>query len=46
MENFDVFDFTLGPEDVAAIDTLDTGVRGGPDPDSLTLENNGFPIPA
>ncbi|MFJ6003426.1 aldo/keto reductase [Arthrobacter sp. NPDC092385] len=45
-ENFDVFDFTLTPEDVAAIDSLDTGVRGGPDPDTLTLENYGFPIPA
>jgi 2,5-diketo-D-gluconate reductase A len=45
-ENFDVFDFTLTPEEVAAIDALDTGVRGGPDPDSLTLENYGFPIPA
>ena len=44
-ENFDVFDFTLTPDDVADIDALDTGVRGGPDPDSLTLENYGFPIP-
>lgn len=45
-ENFDVFDFTLTPEELASIDALDTDVRGGPDPDSLTLENYGFPIPA
>ena len=34
-ENLDVFDFTLTAEEVAAIDTLDTGVRGGPDPETL-----------
>ncbi len=28
-----------------AIDALDTGVRGGPDPDSITLANYGMPIP-
>ena len=33
-ENFDVFDFELTAEDLARIDALDTGVRGGPDPDS------------
>ena len=44
-ENFDVFDFALTPEQVAAIDALDTGVRGGPEPDSITLENYGRPIP-
>ncbi|MFK0174193.1 aldo/keto reductase [Streptomyces sp. NPDC090306] len=43
-ENFNVFDFTLEPEEVEAIDALDTGVRGGPDPDSLNLDNYGFPI--
>ncbi|MFK4760068.1 aldo/keto reductase [Microbacterium sp. ZW T5_45] len=32
-ENFDVFDFSLSVEDLARIDALDTGVRGGPDPD-------------
>ena len=31
-ENFDVFDFHLSAEEVAAIDALDTGVRGGPRP--------------
>jgi diketogulonate reductase-like aldo/keto reductase len=34
-ENFDVFDFSLTAEEVAAIDALDKGVRGGPDPDTL-----------
>jgi diketogulonate reductase-like aldo/keto reductase len=37
-ENFDVFDFTLQPDEVAAIDALDTGVRGGPDPELLNRE--------
>ncbi|WP_395244426.1 aldo/keto reductase [Agromyces sp. MMS24-K17] len=32
-ENFDVFDFELTADELAAIDALDTGVRGGPDPD-------------
>jgi diketogulonate reductase-like aldo/keto reductase len=31
-ENFDVFDFTLAPGELAAIDALDKGVRGGPIP--------------
>ena len=34
-ENFDVFDFALTPEEVTAIDALDTGVRGGPDPELI-----------
>ena len=44
-ENFEIFDFELTGEQVAAIDALDTGVRGGPEPDSITLENYGRPIP-
>jgi diketogulonate reductase-like aldo/keto reductase len=32
-ENFAVQDFTLSAEEIARIDALDTGVRGGPDPD-------------
>ncbi|MFS0735168.1 aldo/keto reductase [Microbacterium sp. 1P10UB] len=32
-ENFDVFDFELGEDDMARITALDTGVRSGPDPD-------------
>ena len=34
-ENLDVFDFTLQPAELAAIDELDTGLRGGPDPELL-----------
>lgn len=44
-ENFDVFDFELTTEQLAAIDALDTGVRGGPEPDSITLETYGIRIP-
>ena len=44
-ENFDVFDFELTAEQIAAIDTLDTGIRGGPDPESITLETFGRDIP-
>ncbi|MET4097463.1 aldo/keto reductase [Arthrobacter sp. UYCu712] len=32
-ENFDVFNFDLSSDELAAIDALDTGVRNGPDPD-------------
>jgi diketogulonate reductase-like aldo/keto reductase len=44
-ENFDVFDFELSDAELAAIDSLDTGVRGGPEPADVTLENFGRPIP-
>src|SRR5438876_6167384 len=44
-ENFDVFDFELTAAEFTQIDALDTGVRGGPDPDSITLETFGMPIP-
>ena len=37
-ENFDVFDFELSGEQLAAIDALDTGVRSGPEPASITPE--------
>jgi diketogulonate reductase-like aldo/keto reductase len=37
-ENFDIFDFALSPDEVAAIDALDKGTRGGPDPESLSPE--------
>ena len=36
--NFDVFGFELTGDELATIDALDTGVRGGPDPASVTLE--------
>src|SRR3954466_11421238 len=44
-ENFDVFDFELTAEQLAAIDALDTGVRGGPEPDVITRETFGLEIP-
>jgi diketogulonate reductase-like aldo/keto reductase len=44
-ENFEILDFELTPDQLAAIDVLDTGVRGGPEPDSITLENFGRTIP-
>jgi diketogulonate reductase-like aldo/keto reductase len=34
-ENVKVFGFALTSAEVAAIDALDTGVRGGPDPDVI-----------
>ncbi len=43
-ENFDVFDFELTDDQLAAIDGLDTGTRTG-DPDEITLENFGRAIP-
>jgi diketogulonate reductase-like aldo/keto reductase len=44
-ENLDVFDFDLTTEELAAIDALDTGQRGGPEPEVITLEDFGRPIP-
>ena len=44
-ENFDVFDFELSRDELAAIDGLDTGHRGGPEPEAMTLEAFGRPIP-
>jgi diketogulonate reductase-like aldo/keto reductase len=44
-ENFDVFDFELTGDELAAIDGLDTGQRGGPEPSAITLETFGRPIP-
>lgn len=44
-ENFDVFDFELSTADLAAIDALDTAVRRGPDPDSITPDTYQLEIP-
>jgi diketogulonate reductase-like aldo/keto reductase len=44
-ENFDVFDLELTTQQPAAIDALDTGVRLGPEPDTITLEAFGRDIP-
>ncbi len=35
-ENFDIFDFELSADDMAAIDALDSGVRAGPNPETVT----------
>lgn len=34
-ENIDIFDFELNDDEMAVIEALDTGVRGGPEPASL-----------
>jgi diketogulonate reductase-like aldo/keto reductase len=44
-ENIDVFDFELSADELAAIDALDTGHRGGPEPEEITLETFGMAIP-
>lgn len=44
-ENFDVFDFELSADELAAIDGLETGVRSGPEPADINLDTAGFPIP-
>ena len=44
-ENFDVFDFELTEEELVAIDSLDTGIRGGPAPEAVTRETFGRDIP-
>ena len=44
-ENFDVFGFDLTAEDIARIDALETGKRGGPEPESITFADFSFEIP-
>ena len=44
-ENINVFDFELSADEIAAIDGLDTGRRGGPEPDAITLDAFGREIP-
>ena len=44
-ENFAVFDFELTADELAAIDALDTGIRGGPAPEQITRESFGREIP-
>ena len=44
-ENINVFDFELSADKLTAIDDLDTGRRGGPEPDAITLEAFGREIP-
>ena len=35
-ENIDIFDFSLSKDEIANLDALDTGVRGGPDPEKFS----------
>ncbi|MFB8120180.1 MULTISPECIES: aldo/keto reductase [unclassified Streptomyces] len=44
-ENIDVFDFELTADDMAALDALETGRRGGPEPEAVTLADFGRAIP-
>lgn len=44
-ENFAVFDVDLTTDQLAAIDALDTGVRGGPAPSDITRAKYGREIP-
>ena len=36
--NFNIFDFELSTDEISSVDALDTGERGGPDPDIFDLE--------
>ncbi|WPB72805.1 aldo/keto reductase [Archangium violaceum] len=43
-ENIDIFDFSLTTDEVAAIDGIDSGVRGGPDPELVDTRLFNFSI--
>jgi len=44
-ENLDLFGFELTEDELAAIDSLDRGLRGGPEPEQITRESFGREIP-
>ena len=44
-QNLDIFDFALTADDIAAIDGLDTGVRGGPNQDEIDFRTLNRTIP-
>ena len=44
-ENIAIVDFQLTGDELAAIDALDTGKRGGPEASAVNMETFGFPIP-
>ncbi|ALV30932.1 oxidoreductase [Streptomyces sp. CdTB01] len=44
-ENIDVFDFDLTADELTALDALETGRRGGPEPENITLAAYGRAIP-
>lgn len=43
-ENIDIFDFSLPADEVQAISALDTGARGGPDPEQVNTQLFSFKI--
>ena len=45
VQNIDVFDFALTDNELAAVDALDRGVRGGPDPDEVDPSTWDLEIP-
>lgn len=45
VEKVGVFDFELTDEEIARIEALDTGVRGGPDPEQPQPSFPGLAIP-
>jgi diketogulonate reductase-like aldo/keto reductase len=45
VENIDIFDFTLTRDDLATLDALDTGARGGPDPEIVNPQLFDLSIP-
>lgn len=44
-ENLAVFDFSLAQSEIDELSALDTGKRGGPEPEAVTLEAYGRDIP-
>ena len=40
-----MFDFELSADEMMEVDALDTGDRGGPEPEAITLEAFGREIP-
>jgi diketogulonate reductase-like aldo/keto reductase len=44
-ENLDVFEFALTADEIAAIDGLDTGIRGGPTQDEIDFRTFDRTIP-
>jgi len=41
-QQIDIFDFTWTVDEIATIDAMDTGVRGGPDPNLVDTQK--FPV--
>jgi diketogulonate reductase-like aldo/keto reductase len=43
-ENIDIFDFTMTPDELAAIDAMGTGKRSGPDPEVVNAKTFAFDV--